>query len=111
MKDFSLTIKSSSGKFSRLDNLYRNFAIDSMWSSNQNDIDRWEIYNIIMNGLISIGKYNSFEEVKYRITDGENPNLVMLDIINKFCVDNHLFWVVKPQIESFLDEDLTNRFI
>lgn len=111
MKDFNLIIKTSSGKFSRLDKLYRDFAINSMWDSNEEDMDRWEIYNIIMNGLISIGKYNSFEEVKYRITDGENPNLVMLDIIDKFCIDNHLFWVIKPQIESFLEEDLINRFM
>ena len=111
MKDFNLKIKSSHGKYSKLDKLYRKFAIDSIWNSNENDIERWEIYNIIMNGLISIGKYESFEEVKYRITDGENPNLVMLDIIDKFCTDNYLFWVIKPQIESFIEEDLINRFI
>jgi hypothetical protein len=111
MNNFNLTIKSGSGKFSKLDKLYRDFAINSINDSEEEYLDRWEVYNVIMNELIKIGEYTYFEEVKYRITDGENPNLVMLEMINKFFINSNLFFVLKSIIENFIDEDCVNRFI
>ena len=106
MNNFNLTIKSGSGKFSKLDKLYRDFAINSMNDSEEECIDRWEVYNVI-----KIGEYTYFEEVKYRITDGENPNLVMLEMINKFFTNSNLFFVLKSIIETFIDDDCVNRFM
>ena len=108
MNNFNLKIKSGSGKFSKLDKLYRNFVINNL---EDNHIDRWEVYNVIMDELINIGEYSRFEEVKYRITGGENPNLVMLDMLDKFFTHNHLFFTLKLIIEEFIDEDNINRFI
>lgn len=111
MKNFNLTIKPGSGKFTKLDKLYRDFATNLIINSEEEYLDRWEVYNVIMNELIKIGEYTYFEEVKYRITDGENPNLVMLEMINKFFIDSNLFFVLKSIIETFIDEDCVNRFI
>lgn len=111
MNNFNLTIKSGSGKFSKLDKLYRDFAINSINNSEEEYLDRWEVYNVIMNELIKIGEYTYFEEVKYRITDGENPNLVMLEMINKFFTNSNLFFVLKSIIESFIEDDCVNRFM
>ena len=111
MKNFNLTVKPISGKFTKLDKLYRDFAINSINNSEEEYIDRWEVYNVIMNELIKIGEYSYFEEVKYRMTDGENPNLVMLVMVDKFCSKIDLFWVLKSIIERFIEEDKLNRFL
>lgn len=111
MNNFNLKIKSGSGKFSKLDKLYRDFVINSTNNLEDSHIDRWEVYNVIMDELIKIGEYSHFEESKYRITGGENPNLVMLDMLDKFFTHNHLFFTLKSIIEEFIDEDNINRFI
>jgi hypothetical protein len=111
MKEFNLLIKTNSGKFSKLDKLYRDFVINSLVNFDDETITRWEIYNTIMSELVNIGRHESFQEIKYRLTDGENPSLVMLDIINKFCEDNHLIWLLKPQIESFVVDDFNKGLI
>lgn len=111
MKEFNLIIKPDNGKFSILDKLYRGLVVNYLVNFDDETITRWEIYNSIMSELINIGKYDSFQEIKYRLTDGENPNLVMLDIVNNFCEENHLIWILKPQIESFIIEDFKNGLI
>jgi hypothetical protein len=111
MKEFNLIVKSNSGKFNILDKLYRDFVINSLVNFDDETITRWEVYNTIMFELVNTGKYESFQEIKYRVTDGENPNLVMLDIINKFCEDNDLIWLLKPQIKVFVIEDFNNGLI
>jgi len=106
MKELSLLVKSSSEKPSRLDRLYRKFVTHNFNNLDENSIGRWEVYNVIMNELFTLGEYVSIQEIKYRFTDGENPNLVMMDMINKFCEDNHLIWLMKPSIVYFIEEDL-----
>jgi hypothetical protein len=90
---------------------YRDFVINSLVNFDDETITRWEVYNTIMFELVNTGKYESFQEIKYRVTDGENPNLVMLDIMNKFCEDNDLIWLLKPQIKVFVIEDFNNGLI
>ncbi len=111
MGEFNFTIKAGSGKFNKLDRLYRDYVVNSIKGDNEGSIFRWEIYNIIMNELISIGKFDYFEEAKYRITDGENPNNVMLDMLDRVSGDNRLIWVMRDMIESFIEEDYINRFL
>ena len=111
MGDFDFTIKAGSGKFNKLDKLYRDYVINSIKNNNESGVFRWEVYNIIMNELINIGRYDSFEEVKYRITGGENPNEVMLEMFGRFLESNHLMWIMKGEIENFMEEDIINRFL
>jgi hypothetical protein len=108
MKDFNLIVKGNSGRFNMLDKLYRDFVVNSLVDFNDETITRWEVYNAIMSELVNTGRYESFQEIKYRITDGENPNIVILDVINKFHEDNHLIWLLRPQIKSFIIEDFKN---
>jgi len=111
MGDFNFTIKAGSGKFNKLDKLYRDYVVNSIKNENDCDIFRWEVYNIIMNELISIGQYQCFEEAKYRITDGESPNTVMLEILDRFCESNNLMWIMRDKVEAFIEEDKINRFL
>lgn len=110
MKELKLLVKPSSGKPTKLDRLYRNFVTQNFNNLDENSMDRLEVYNVIMKELTSLGEYKSIEEIKYRLTDGENPNLVMMDMIDKFCEENHLIWLMKPSVMSFLQEDFTKGY-
>lgn len=74
------------------------------------DKGRLEIYNYVMNQLINNDMIDYLNEMKYKITDGENPNKVILDIINKNKTTKAIFWNVKKKIEEYLDEDLYDKF-
>jgi hypothetical protein len=101
----------SHGKESTLDKAYHKYIEKLRLTLSEDDENRWEIYSIIMEQLISQGKYEYLTEIKYRITDGENPNQVILDIIERESdnVDN-VTWFFKRRIEEFLDDDFFKRF-
>ena len=71
---------------------------------------RWETYNLIMEQLINEGKVKEFEEVKYRLTDGEDPNMIMIDIIDREGVDCGLIWLMRKRILEYIDEDFFANF-
>jgi hypothetical protein len=73
--------------------------------------ERWETYNLIFNELEVLGLNLVIDEIKYRLTDGENPNTIMLDIINRELISNNIIWVLKRRIEEFYEEDYLNQFI
>ena len=73
-------------------------------------LHRWDIYNLIMEELIELNKLDLFDEVRYRITDNEDPNYVMIDVLNKAEVLSGLLWLIKKRIKFFIDEDFENRF-
>ena len=73
-------------------------------------LHRWDIYNLIMEELIELNKLDLFDEVRYRITDDEDPNEVMMDVLNKAEVLSGLLWLIKKRIKFFIDEDFENRF-
>jgi hypothetical protein len=110
MEELKLLVSPNSGKPSKLDRLYRKFVTQNFNYLDENSINRWEVYNVIMKELITLGEDKSIQEIKYRLTDGENPNLVMMDMIDKFCEENHLIWLMKPSVISFLEEDLTKGY-
>jgi len=107
MGAIKIMVKTHHNRYTMLDKTYRNFILNNF---NTDFVDRLEIYNIIINELIVLGEYDSVDEIKYRITDGENPNDVILDIINKIPGDNYLMWLVKPNIKTFLEEDLIKKY-
>ena len=50
-------------------------------------------------------------EIKYRITDGEDPNIILLEIINRESeTEDGLIWFLKRRVEEYIDEDFFNRF-
>jgi hypothetical protein len=73
---------------------------------------RWETYDLIISDFMENGKEWAFEEIKYRITDGEDPNKVILDIIERDS-DNidSLSWFLKRRIEEYIEDDFFSRFL
>lgn len=109
MGPYKITVKSNK-KYTVLDKAYRKLINDVLNVSEENK-ERWEYYNIIIDELIKNEKEEYFQELKYRLTDGENPNKVILDIINRDKELSNLMWFLVKRIEEYLEEDFYNRFI
>lgn len=111
MKDFNITIKAGTGKFNNLDKEYNNLVTLTMSDTDVDKKLRWEIYSIIMDELLKIDRIDCFEEAKYRLTDNEDPNLVMIDMIDRNKNSSGLLWFIRKRLQEFIDEDFYNRFI
>ena len=111
MKDFNITIKAGTGKFNNLDKDYNKFITLTMSDTDVDKKLRWEIYSIIMDELLKIDRIDCFEEAKYRLTDNEDPNLVMIDMIDRNKNSSGLLWFIRKRLQEFIDEDFYNRFI
>jgi len=109
MERRNFLMKTNINKKTVLDKAYNkhiNTVIDSLDEEKE---ARWETYNVVIQELVGEGDY--FDEIKYRLTDGEDPNNVILDIVNRNIQDaNSLTWILKKRIEDYLEEDYIKRF-
>tara|TARA_B100001094_G_C17747787_1_gene584316 strand:+ start:58 stop:396 length:339 start_codon:yes stop_codon:yes gene_type:complete len=111
MKSFNHQIKGGFGRCLNLDKEYNRYLEKTLKKIQDDDmLHRWDIYNLIMEELIELNKLDLFDEVRYRITDDEDPNEVMMDVLNKAEVLSGLLWLIKKRIKFFIDEDFENRF-
>ena len=104
--------KASHGKRTTLDKAYYNHINYILGTLDEEQENRWETYNLVILELVNQGNQDCFKEIKYRLTDGEDPNKVMLDIIERE-VDNvtGLVWFLKRRIEEYVDDDYFKRFL
>jgi|AntRauMFilla1563_2_1112583.scaffolds.fasta_scaffold01409_5 hypothetical protein len=110
MENLDFKIKGGSGTYSKLDKDYNSFINKTLRELDEDKGDRWETYNLIMEELITLGLRTVFDEVKYRITDGECPNHIMLDVINREGNFSKLSWFLKNRIEVYIEDDYYNQF-
>lgn len=104
-------IKAGQGKNSTLDKAYYRHINNLIETLDEEKEGRWETYNMIIQELINEGKSYYFNEIKYRLTDGEDPNMVMLDIIERDGETvNGFIWFLKRRIEEYLEDDYLRRF-
>jgi hypothetical protein len=102
----------SHSKKSTLDKAYYNHINNILSTLNEEEEGRWEIYSVIIQQLVGQGKEDYFKEIKYRLTDGEDPNSVILDIINRESEDmDSLTWFFKKKIEEYVEDDYLKRFL
>lgn len=95
----------------RLDKLYYEHVNCLLNNLDEEEEIKWETYGLIIETLISQGHKNILKEVKYRMTDGENPNEIILDLIHRHSdtVDG-MVWFLKRRIEEYLEEDFYKKF-
>jgi hypothetical protein len=99
------------GNKTNLDKAYRKHVTTLSTSFDEETETRWETYNMIIHSLIKNTKYDYITEIKYRLTDGENVNEIILDIINREVLDaDGLVWLLKRRVEEYLEEDFFKRF-
>lgn len=101
----------SQGKNSTLDRAY-NRHINKLFNElDEEKQERWETYNIIIQELVKEGKLDTFSEIKYRVTDGEDPNSVILDVIERYGDEmNTVVWFLKRRIEEYKEDDYLRSF-
>lgn len=106
-----LLLTTGHGKKSTLDKAYNQHLTNILNTLDEELQTRWETYSFIVEKLLEDGKSNYLKEIKYRLTDGENPNEIILDILEREA-DNMdgLTWMLKRRIEEFLEEDFFKRF-
>lgn len=111
MKNFNYIIKDGSGRYSNLDKEYNRFIDKTLKNvTDENILDRWDTYNLILCELLKMGENNLFNEIRYRLTDGEDPNEVMVTVIDKLGDSSAFLWLIKKRVESYIEDDFENRF-
>jgi hypothetical protein len=95
----------------RLDKLYYEHVNCLLNNLDEEDEIKWETYSLIIENLVNLGYKNILKEVKYRMTDGENTNEIILDIIHRHsdAVDG-VIWFLKRRVEEYLEEDFYKKF-
>lgn len=105
-------LKTGSGKTSTLERAYNRHINCVLGSLDEEQECRWETYNLIMSSLVEQGNLNYYKEMKYRITDGEDPNLVILDMLERELENfDGLVWFLKRRVEEYVEEDFYKRFL
>jgi hypothetical protein len=101
----------SHSKKSRLDEAYNNHLFNILNTIDEEGETRWETYSIIIEQLVRQGKGNYLKEIKYRLSDGENPNEVILNIIERESENvDCSTWFFKRRVEEYLEDDYFRRF-
>ena len=111
MEANNFIFKAGQGKQTLLDKAYQNHIKRIFDTLDDEQALRWETYNLVIQELINQGKVDYFDEIRYRLTDGEEPSHVILDIINR-DVDNvdGLIWFFKRRIEEYIEDDYIQKF-
>jgi hypothetical protein len=95
----------------RLDKLYYEHINCLLNNLNEEEEIKWETYGLIIENLVNHGHKNILKEVKYRMTDGENPNEIFLDIIQRHSDTlDGMVWFLKRRVEEYLEEDFYKKF-
>lgn len=111
MKADNFLITSNNRNKTSLDNAYNKHINKIITTFNDDLEERWEMYLLVLRELNSSNGLDYHTEFKYRVTDGENPNTIILSIINNEIIEvNGLIWLLKRRIEEYLDEDYYNKF-
>jgi len=111
MEARNFIFKAGQGNTTTLDRAYLHHIIHLLNSFDEEKEERWEVYNVITRELVKEGRGDYYTEIKYRITDGEDPNNVILDIIERDISEvNELVWNLKQKIEEYIEEDFFKRF-
>ena len=111
MEAKNFLLKAGRSKRTNLDKAYNKHVICILETLDEEKENRWETYNLVIQQLMTQNKGEYFKEIKYRLTDGENPNQVILDIINRDLDSvNGLVWLLKRRIEEYIEEDFIRRF-
>ena len=105
-------LKNNKTRKTTLDKAYYKHINCMLETLNEDEEMRWDTYNLIVENLVKQGGKKVLNEIKYRITDGENPSNVILDIANRES-DNldGMVWFLKKRLEEYLEEDFFKRFL
>ena len=65
-----------------LDNEFRIYVFNKTYKAPIEEKRKWDLYHNIIEELSHIGDFNHVKEIKYRITDGEEPTIVLREKVS-----------------------------
>ena len=89
---------------------FNNLITKMVQQMDDESLSRLTTYDVILNEWIEEGKLLHLGELKYRVTDGENLNQVLLDIILKDDLPSSLCVNQKSTLMDYLSEDKSKVF-
>jgi hypothetical protein len=112
MEAKNFLLKAGRSKRTTLDKAYNKHVICILETLDEEKENRWETYNLVIQQLMSQNKGEYFKEIKYRLTDGEDPSKVILDIIEREIDEvDGLIWFLKRRIEEYIEDDYFSKFL
>ena len=88
-----------------IDRKYRNYFMDLFL-----DLDRVDLYAEVLSECVDELGINTFGEIKYRVSGGEDINEVMLEVLDRMPSSGYLN-KLKNVVEYFGDIDWLNKYI
>tara|TARA_R110000782_G_C14708678_1_gene402891 strand:+ start:362 stop:700 length:339 start_codon:yes stop_codon:yes gene_type:complete len=110
MEDTNFKPETSFTNSNSLEKMYGRLLRTTLMNIDDNDGYRDETYRVIIFELQKEYDYKTYDEIKYRITDGEDVNEVFYDIIQRGDYSSSVIWLMKERIECYIDEDKYKRF-
>jgi hypothetical protein len=112
MERYDFIVKKGKGKNTKLDKEYSQLINSIIQNCDEENEARWEVYNLMISELFKLDDGIYFQEIKYRVTDEENANEVLLDILSRYNPDelNAFVSFLKKRIEEYAEEDFYKRF-
>lgn len=110
MRNTNFNSKKSGKNYPVQTRKYNQLIINKVVINDDYDEDRWDTYETILFELQNEGNYQTYEEIRYRLTDGEPTNEVFYDIISKGDYSSGLIWIMKHRIGEYMEEDKFKRF-
>lgn len=110
MRNTNFNTKRGQTKYKILERFYDRLINQYLRSDDEFDEGRCETYEIIMHELQKEDTNQLYEEVRYRLGDGEDINQVFYDIIHRGDYSSGLIWVMRLRIEEYLNDDKYKRF-
>jgi hypothetical protein len=110
MENASFNTNAVTIKYNILDKMYNKLIKEKSMVVDEEGEERLETYELIMYELKREGNQKVYDEIKYRITDGENPNEVFYDIIHRGDYSSGLIWLLNKRIYEYIEEDTYSRF-
>jgi len=86
------------GKQTNLEQQFSDMMVNNLSSDNEEISLKWSTYNAFK---IALDDINLVNELKYRITDGENPKKVFLSIFDKIEKPSKELIRLKNKIDDF----------
>jgi hypothetical protein len=107
----NLLKQSNKKKSTFLDKAYNLHITNVLDSLNEEMERRWETYDLILEELKKETKKDYINEVKYRFSDGEDYNSVIIEILDRESESiNDLLWYLKRRVDEYIEEDYFKNF-
>jgi hypothetical protein len=104
-------LKFGSGESKTLTREFHNIINQMINDYGEDDLSRLNIYDLIVTEWLAEGKDSNYNELKYRVTDGEDINEVFLEIIKSDYLPSSACLSSIEWLKQYITEDKYKNFL